>query len=320
MGGARYLVTGGAGFIGSNLVRALADAGEQVRALDDLSFGSWTALDGVRGSVERVTGDIRDPEVAAAACSGVEVVLHHAAIGSVPLSIERPALTDAVNTGGTVTLLEAARLAGVRRFVFAASSAAYGDAPALPKREDQTPAPLSPYAASKLAGEHYLSAYAALHRMETLSFRYFNVFGPGQRPNGAYAAAIPRFGWAAVTGGAATVFGDGHATRDFCFVDDVVSANLAAAGTARKLTGQVVNVATGRAVTINDVLDAVDAVRGVRVARTYVAARAGDIEHSRADVSAARELLDWAPRTDWRAGLARTLDWLAALAAREGSS
>ncbi|RYE78643.1 MAG: NAD-dependent epimerase/dehydratase family protein, partial [Myxococcales bacterium] len=256
MGKTRYLVTGGAGFIGSNLAAALARAGEPVRAYDDLSTGRWALLDralagGSGAAVERVTADMRDREALARAMAGVEVVFHQAADGSVPRSVDEPLRVDGVNVHGTVAVLEAARHAGVRRVLFAASSAAYGDDPALPKREDMPPAPLSPYAVSKLAGEMYLRVFASLYGLETLSLRYFNVFGPGQLPDGAYAAAIPRLAQAALAGLAPTVYGDGEQTRDFCFIDNVVAANLLAAHSPHRFAGEVVNIAGGRVVSLN---------------------------------------------------------------------
>lgn len=308
---ARYLVTGGAGFIGSNLVLALARAGERVRAIDDLSFGSWDNLDEADPTrVERITGDVRDADLMARASRGVEVVFHEAAIGSVPISIEEPVRADSVNVGGTVAVLDAARRAGVRRVILAASAAAYGDLPGLPKREDMPTAPLSPYAVSKLAAEQYMTVFAALYGIETLSLRYFNVFGPHQRPDGAYAAAIPRFGWAALHREPVTVFGDGETTRDFCFVDNVVAANLAAAGSPHRLAGEVVNVATGTRVSLNQVIAELGEVLGRPPEVTHTDPRPGDVRHSVAAIDKAHELLGYEPRVDWKQGLAPTLDYL----------
>src|SRR5262245_19059952 len=214
----RFLVTGGAGFVGSNLVSALVDAGERVRVLDNLSTGCWENLDGVvhSSAVERIQGDIRDPEIVARATKGIDVIFHQAALGSVPRSVELPVESNSVNVGGTVTLLDSARHQGVRRVIFAASSSAYGETPVLPKREDMPPMPLSPYAVSKLACEQYLKVFGAIYGMETVSLRYFNVFGPNQSPTGAYAAAIPRFIDAALAERPIQIFGDGEQTRDFC--------------------------------------------------------------------------------------------------------
>ncbi|MCC6213420.1 MAG: SDR family oxidoreductase [Polyangiaceae bacterium] len=313
--GARFLVTGGAGFIGSNLVAALVRAGERVRVVDNLSTGYWENLGELRGSaqVEAITADIRDPSAMSGACAGVEVVLHQAALGSVPRSIEDPVTSDAVNTGGTVTLLEAARRAGVRRLVLAASSAAYGDSPTLPKHEAMPANPLSPYAVSKLAGERYLEVFARLHGLETISLRYFNVFGPHQRPDGAYAAAIPRFGSAALRGEPITIYGDGETTRDFSYVENAVTANLAAAAAPRRFTGEVINIATGRRVSLNAVVAAIGERLGRPIEVVHAAPRPGDVRHSLADVSRAEELLGWRPLVHWEEGLGPTLEFLRTL-------
>jgi UDP-glucose 4-epimerase len=315
---ARHLVTGAAGFVGSSLVRALCDAGEPVRALDRRS--DFSLLADCEGRYERVVADVRDRAACAAACRGVEVVFHQAALVSVPLSIEQPHECDSINAGGTVALLEAAVAAGVRRFVVASSSAVYGDAPGLPKDESMPPAPLSPYAASKLAAEHYLEAFAAFSRLQTVSLRYFNVYGPGQEPEGPYAAAIPRFLWAAVRGERLTVYGDGEATRDFVFVDDVVRANLLAAGAAGPLRGEAINVATGRTATVNAVVARVRAAVGHPLEVVHAEPRSGDILHSVADIRRAGERLGWQPRVAWEAGIVPTLDWLRGLDARRRSA
>lgn len=318
----RYLVTGGAGFIGSNLALALGRSGERVRVLDDLSFGRAENLTGAAGAenVELIVGSICDAQVVERAMSGIEVVFHHAAIGSVPLSIEEPVRADAVNVGGTVRVLEAARRAGARRVVFAASSAVYGDAPEQPKREPMTPRPLSPYAVSKLAGEHYLSVFSSLYGLETIGLRYFNIFGPGQRPDGAYAAAIPRFLSAALAGDPLTVFGDGAQTRDFCFVDNVVHANLLAAATPRRLTGEIVNIASGTTVVLSELIGAIGELLGERPVVRSEPPRRGDILHSSADISRARELIGYEPRVTWRAGLAPTAEFLRRLGGARGAS
>jgi UDP-glucose 4-epimerase len=306
----RYLVTGGAGFIGSNLVATLVTAGERVRVLDNLATGRWAHLDGIRDAshVERVEGDIRDPAAVARAAEGVEVVFHQAALGSVPRSVESPIESDAVNTGGTVTVLDVARRQGVRRVVFAASSSAYGETPALPKREDMAPLPLSPYAVTKLACEHYLKVFAGIYGLETVSLRYFNVFGPNQTPDGAYAAAIPRFVDAALGGRPITIYGDGGQTRDFCFIDNTVQANLKAATTANKLTGQVVNVACGERISLNQLLANIGEVTGTKIEADYHPERAGDVRDSLADIGRARSLLGYEPLVDVKEGLRRTVE------------
>ncbi len=311
----RYLVTGGAGFIGSNLTIALAKQGERVRVVDDLSTGFWENLSSVSdGQVETIAADIRDGEAMSKAMQGVEVVFHHAALGSVPLSIEDPVRADSVNVGGTVQVLEAARHAGVRRVIFAASSAAYGDEPSLPKHEGSPIAPLSPYAVSKLAAERYAAVFSALYGLETLSFRYFNIFGPHQRPEGAYAAAIPRFLWAALTGAPLTIYGDGQTTRDFCFVDNVVAANLLAANTPKKLSGERVNIATGTSVTLSEVVQTIGAQLGKELEVRHEAVRVGDVRHSSASIEKAKELLGYEGNCDLRRGLPRTIDFLRDLA------
>jgi UDP-glucose 4-epimerase len=313
----RYLVTGGAGFIGSNLVLALTAAGERVRVLDNLVTGRWEHLDGIpaQSLIERMEGDIRDAATVARAAEGVEVILHQAALGSVPRSVETPIESDEVNTGGTVTVLDVARRQGVRRVVFAASSAAYGETPALPKREDMAPLPMSPYAVTKLAGEHYLKVFAQIYGLETLNLRYFNVFGPNQTPDGAYAAAIPRFIDRALSGQPISIFGDGEQTRDFCYIDNTVRANLLAASSPKKLSGEVVNIAGGRRIGLNELCVEIGRAMGQAVAVEHLAPRAGDIRHSLADIGAARELLGYEPLVRWEDGLAPTVAYLRALRA-----
>lgn len=316
----RYLVTGGAGFIGSNLVKALAHAGERVRVVDNLATGFWENLGELRGSdrVECITADIRDQDAMARACAGVRVVFHQAALGSVPRSVENPVESDSVNTGGTVVVLDAARRAGVRRVVFAASSAAYGDTPTLPKREDMPTSPLSPYAVTKVADERYMYVFASLYGIETVSLRYFNVFGPNQRPDGAYAAAIPRFLWAALHDQPLTIYGDGETTRDFCFVENAVRANLLAAGCERRLAGEVVNIAGGRRVSLNALVAEIGRVLGRELQVVHAEPRPGDVRHSLADLDRARELFGYEPAVRWEDGLPPTAEWLTRLARERG--
>ena len=311
----RYLVTGGAGFIGSNLVAALAAAGERVRVLDNLSTGRWEHLDGIpeQSLIERIEGDIRDAAIVARASQGVEVVFHEAALGSVPRSVETPIESDAVNLGGTVTVLDVARHQGVRRVIFAASSAAYGETPALPKHEDMTPMPLSPYAVTKLGCEQYLKVFADLYNLETLNLRYFNVFGPNQTPDGAYAAAIPRFLDAALRGQAIQIYGDGEQTRDFCYIDNTVRANLLGATTSKKLSGEIVNIAGGRRIGLNDLCREIGRLMGGDVKVDHVAPRAGDIRHSLADITRAHDLLGYEPKVRWEDGLPATLAYMRTL-------
>lgn len=311
----RYLVTGGAGFIGSNLVAALTAAGERVRVLDNLATGRWENLDGLphQSLIERITGDIRDATAVAAAAKGVEVVLHQAALGSVPRSVETPVESNAVNVGGTVTVLDVARRQGVRRVIFAASSSAYGETPVLPKHEAMEPMPLSPYAVTKLACEHYMKVFAGIYGIETLSLRYFNVFGPNQTPDGAYAAAIPRFIDAALQNRPIPIYGDGEQTRDFCFIENTVSANLLAATSPKKFKGEIINIAGGRRIGLNELCKEISRVLGRDVAVEHLPPRAGDIRHSLADISRAAELIGYAPRVRWEDGIAPTVTYLRTL-------
>lgn len=311
------LVTGGAGFIGSHLVRSLAAQGTRVRVVDNLSSGSLDSLEGVLPDVEFVEGDIRDEALMARATEGISVVYHQAAIASVPLSMERPDLVHAVNVGGTLTVLEAARRAGVRRVVYAASSAVYGNNPQLPKREDLPADPQSPYAAAKHAGELYTQVHYRAFGLETVCLRYFNVFGPGQSPRSQYAAVIPAFLDAALSGRTPVVYGDGGQTRDFVFVEDVVRANLAAASASREACGRSFNVAGGRPVSLNDLLAELGALLGRDIRAEHAPERAGDIRHSYASIDLARQVLGWEPRVSLRDGLARSLEWYRGAASGE---
>ena len=315
MSKARFLVTGGAGFIGSNLVAALVAAGEHVRVLDNCVTGFWEHLDGIedQSKIDRIDGDIRDAEAVARAMAGVEIVFHEAALGSVPRSVEEPIVSDAVNTGGTVTVLDVARHQKVRRLVFAASSAAYGETPELPKHERITPQPLSPYAVTKLACENYLKVFSQMYGLETVNLRYFNIFGLNQTPDGAYAAAIPRFIDAAISDHPIQIYGDGEQTRDFCYVDNAVLANLLAATSPRKFTGEVINVAGGRRIGLNELCREIARVLGREIAVEHTDPRPGDIRHSLADISLAKELLGFEPLVRWEDGLAPTLAYLSAL-------
>ena len=316
---ARYVITGGAGFIGSNLASTLADEGQSVRVVDNLVTGYWDNLD-EHPTVERVTADIRDASALSQAFAGAEVVFHQAALGSVPRSIDNPVETDSVNAGGTVNVLNAARLAGVKRVVFAASSSAYGDTEVLPKQEDMPGSPRSPYAVTKLAAEHYMRVFASIYGLETVALRYFNVFGPRQRPHGNYAAAVPRFVWAAIHNKPITIFGDGEQSRDFCFIKNAVDANLRAARTETKLTGQVINVAGGRRTTLNNLVAKLQELMGSDLNVTYTEPREGDVRHSLADISRAKELLGYEPLVRWEDGIEPTIDYLRSLAERSGKA
>jgi nucleoside-diphosphate-sugar epimerase len=303
---ALHLVTGGAGFIGSSIAEALLASGERVRVLDDFSSGRRENLEGLPGHLELIEGTIVDPATVKRAVEGVQTVFHEAAIPSVSRSVENPQATMLAGAQGTTIVLDQARHARVRRVVFAASSSAYGDTPILPKVEAMEPQPLSPYAASKLTGEHLMRIFAQLYDLETVSLRYFNVFGPRQDPKSDYAAVIPKFLTAAIRKQRATVYGDGEQTRDFCHIDNAVRANLLAAGTSRKLTGQIVNVACGERTSLNQLLKYIAELAGAWIEPQYLEARAGDIRDSLADISVARELLGYQPSVDIREGLKRT--------------
>jgi len=309
MSARKALVTGGAGFIGSHLVDRLLADGWSVRLLDDFSSGREANLAHLNGSAELLRGDLRDRALLARALAGVEVVFHQAAVPSVPRSVAEPERTNDVNVTGTLGVLEASRTAGVRRVVFASSSSAYGDTPVLPKVETLPPCPLSPYALQKYAGERYCQLYHRLYGLETVALRYFNVFGPRQDPASEYAAVIPRFATACLAGEAPVVYGDGEQTRDFTFVGDAVAANVLAADAAFA-SGEVVNVAGGRRVSLNELLREISALTGASVAARYQPARAGDVRDSLADLGRARALLGYEPKTDLRSGLARTLEHL----------
>lgn len=303
---ATILVTGGAGFIGSSIAEALLAAGETVRILDDFSSGRRQNLESMKGKVELIEGTIVDPDTVKRAMTGCSVVFHEAAIPSVARSVEDPQRSMLANVQGTTVVLDVARHVGVRRLVFAASSSAYGNTKELPKVETMTPEPLSPYAVSKLAGEHLLRNFSDLYGLETLSLRYFNVFGPKQDPTSQYAAVIPNFITAAIRGEAPTVHGDGGQTRDFCFIDNVVAANLGAMNTANKLAGQVVNIACGERISLNQLLDILGEEVGRTIDRKYTEPRAGDVRDSLADISRARALIGYEPKVDVRAGLKKT--------------
>ncbi len=303
---ALHLVTGGAGFIGSSIAEALLASGETVRVLDDFSSGRRENIESLPGRVELFEGTIVDPNVVARAAQGVETVFHQAAIPSVVRSVENPQATTLAGVQGTTVVLDVARRVGVRRVVFAASSSAYGDTPTLPKTETMTPEPLSPYAASKLTGEHLMRIFSGLYGLETVSLRYFNIFGPRQDPKSEYAAVIPKFVTAAIKKQRPVVFGDGEQTRDFCYIENAVRANLLAAGTSRKLRGEVLNIACGERTSLNQLIKYVGELAGVRLEPEYRPTRPGDVRDSLADIRAAREVLGYEPMVDVREGLKRT--------------
>ncbi len=303
-------VTGGAGFIGSHLVDALLDAGATVRAIDDLSNGRPENLASARRCDDRFTfveGSILDDAALDAATAGASVIFHEAALGSVPRSFREPRLYLEVNATGTLSVLEAARRHEVERVVYAASSSAYGDQPELPLRESMLPRPMSPYAAAKLAAETLMRAYAFTYGLATVSLRYFNIFGPRQRPDSAYAAVIPRWITAMQRGERPTVFGDGTQTRDFTYVENAVRANLLAATCAHELRGDVFNVACGASYSLVDLITALAETLGVDPSFDRADARAGEVVRSWADISRAREVLGYEPAVDFHEGLRRTV-------------
>jgi UDP-N-acetylglucosamine/UDP-N-acetyl-alpha-D-glucosaminouronate 4-epimerase len=304
----KILVTGGAGFIGSHIAEALVHKGHRVRVLDNMSAGKRENLRPVAADVELLEGDCANPAEARRAAKGMEVVYHQAAVPSVARSVNDPAHSHHHNANATLCVLLAARDAGVRRFFYAGSSSVYGDSPALPKREDMLPRPLSPYAVGKLTGEHYVRIFSSLYGMETLTFRYFNVFGPRQDADSPYSGVISLFATALLSGGTPVIFGDGRQSRDFTFVANVVDGNLRAL-TARGLEGQAVNLATGKRVSLNELLKAMAKEAGAKPRAERQAARAGDIKHSLADVKLARKLLGYRPGMDFAEGLHETIEW-----------
>jgi UDP-N-acetylglucosamine/UDP-N-acetyl-alpha-D-glucosaminouronate 4-epimerase len=317
--GSRYLVTGGAGFIGSHIVEALIRRGDDVVVLDNFSTGRRDNLEVAvreagagRPGPTVIEGDIRDPETVRRAMAGVTHVLHQAALPSVQRSVEDPIASHAVNATATLDLLVAARDARVRRFVYASSSSVYGDTPQLPKVETMPVSPLSPYAASKLAGEHYCRMFHPLYGLETVSLRYFNVFGPRQDPNSQYAAVIPNFVRAATRRESPTVFGDGLQSRDFTYVENAVQANLLACEASAAASGRAYNVACGVATTLLDLLRLLGSIVGATIRPDHGAARAGDVRHSLAAIDAARERLGYQPGVGLEEGLRRTVDWFRA--------
>jgi len=302
-------VTGGAGFIGSNLVRALLERGDVVRVLDNFSTGNRANLADLRDDVEVIEGELRSYERVHAAVRGVEVVFHQGALPSVPRSVQDPLTTSAVNVEGTLNVLLAARDEGVRRVVFASSSSVYGTQQRFPLHESAQPDPISPYGVAKLAAERFCVSFSRVYPLETIALRYFNVFGPRQDPQSEYAAVVPRFIAEVAAGRPVPVYGDGEQSRDFTYVGNVVGANLLAADAAGT-NGAVLNIATGRSVTVNQLADAVGAVLGREVARTHLPARPGEVQASWADVGEARSLLGWEPAVGLEEGLRLTVDSL----------
>jgi UDP-N-acetylglucosamine/UDP-N-acetyl-alpha-D-glucosaminouronate 4-epimerase len=301
------LVTGGGGFIGSHLARALVQRGEQVRVLDNGETGGTHRLADVIDEIEWVDGDIRDRSTVERACAGVDTVFHHAAIASVPRSVEQPQMANDVNVNGTLNVLAAATVNGVRRVVFASSSAVYGDNPETPKHETLSAAPTSPYGVQKLAAEMYVSMWPQLYGLETVSLRYFNVYGPGQDPQSDYAAVIPRFIAAAIAGAPITIHGSGEQSRDFININDVIAINLLAA-TSASAVGAVLNVGTGRSVTVLALVDQIGRALSRRVEVRHGPSRPGDIFESVADITRLRSILGYEPQVSFADGIASTVD------------
>lgn len=303
------VVTGGAGFIGSHIAAALDRSGARVRVLDDLSTGHRENLEEIGGNIDFIEGSVADESLVLKALEDAELVYHEAAIPSVPRSVEAPRQTHVASVDGTFSLLLAARDRKVKRVVYAASSSAYGDQPTLPKVEHMLPDPLSPYAVGKLVGEYYCQVFTRVYGLETVSLRYFNVFGPRQDPGSQYSGVVSRFISSLFSGERPVIYGDGEQSRDFTYIENVVAANLSAAN-AKGAEGKVINVANGERVTLNELLAVLKELTGKHdVTADYLAPRVGDVRHSLADISLARELLGYQSRVDLREGLKRTIDW-----------
>jgi UDP-glucose 4-epimerase len=308
-----FLVTGGAGFIGSHIATALVERGDRVRVLDNLSTGDRQNLAHLDGRVELIVADLLDRDAVAKAVAGVDCVFHEAALASVPRSVAAPLETNAACVTGTVNLLDAARQAKVRRVVYAGSSSAYGDLPASSKRETDLPMPLSPYAAAKLAAECYCAAFTATYGLETVTIRYFNVFGPRQDPKSEYSAVIPLFVTAMLAGKRPTIYGDGKQSRDFTYIDNIVHGNLLAADSPAAV-GRTINVACGTSINLLELVAAINGALGTRIEPIHADPRPGDVRDSMADISLARTLLGYAPIVDFAEGLRRSIDYYRSLA------
>jgi UDP-glucose 4-epimerase len=304
----KFLVTGGAGFIGSNICRKLISQGCFVRVLDNLLTGKKANLADIIDKIEFIEADMGNETTARSAVKDIDVILHQGALPSVPRSVADPAATHKHCLDATFTLLLAARDAGIKRFVYAASSSIYGDDPTLPKVETMLPCPLSPYAAAKLAGEHYCSVFYKVFGLETICLRYFNVFGPYQDPTSQYAAAIPAFATAILKDQPSTIFGDGQQSRDFTHVDNIVEANLLAAR-AEHTAGNVLNIACGQAVTVNETIDAINELTGKNIKPIHTDSQTGDVKHSLADITLAKKTIGYKPTVSFNEGLRRTIHW-----------
>jgi len=307
-----YLVTGAAGFIGSSIARRLCEDGQTVRGIDNLVTGHMENLSGFLDRMDFRQGDIRDAALMRSLCDGVDVIFHEAALPSVPKSVLDPVSSHQANIDGTLSVLMAAREAGVRRVIYAASSSAYGESPTLPKHEDMPTAPISPYAVQKLAGEHYMQSFARVYGMETVCLRYFNVFGPNQAADSPYSGVLAKFITLMLSGVSPVIHGDGNQSRDFTYIDNVVHANLlAAAAPASQVSGKVYNVACGQRVSLLATYDLVADIIGFRKQPLFGSPRTGDIQHSLADISRARQDFGYRPIVTFSEGLRRTVDWYA---------
>jgi nucleoside-diphosphate-sugar epimerase len=304
----KFLVTGGAGFIGSNICTKLVSQSCFVRVIDNLLTGKKSNLAGIADKIEFIEADMGNADAARAAMKGIDVVLHEGALPSVPRSVDDPAATHRHCVDATFTLLMAARDAKIKRFVYAASSSAYGDTPTLPKVETMPVNPLSPYAAAKLMCEYYCSVFYKVFGLETISLRYFNVFGPHQDPTSQYAAAIPAFVTSILKDTPPTIYGDGEQSRDFTYVDNVVEANLLAAR-AKQTKGEVINIACGEAITVNAIIDMINKIVGKNVKPTYLPSRKGDVKHSLADITQAKKLIGFKPVISFKDGLKKAIEW-----------
>jgi nucleoside-diphosphate-sugar epimerase len=304
----RYLVTGGAGFIGSNIVEELICKGKKVRVLDNFSTGKMDNLNAFMNDIELVQGDLRYLNSVIEAMAEVDYVIHQAALPSVPRSVETPLESNDNNTNGTLNILYAARKMGVKRVVYAASSSAYGESATLPKVETMNPDPLSPYAVNKLVGEYYCSVFSHVYGLETVILRYFNVFGPRQDPTSYYSAVIPKFIKALLENKSPTIFGNGQQSRDFCYVENVVSANILACS-APDAVGEVINIACGERITLNELYQSLCKILNVSTPATYADSRPGDIKHSLADIEKAKRLLDYKVLVNLHKGLEKTARW-----------
>jgi UDP-glucose 4-epimerase len=306
----KVLVTGGAGFIGSNLTEALLQRGHSVRVLDDFSTGKRENLifDKAYPSLEIIEGDLRDLRSCQKAVQGMEYVFHQGALPSVQRSVEDPETSNAVNVGGTLNILLAARERGVKRVMYAASSSIYGDTPTLPKHEGMSPNPLSPYALQKYIGEQYCRLFYQLYGLETISLRYFNIFGPKQDPNSLYSAVIPKFIDALLQGRPPIIFGDGEQSRDFTYIENVVQANLLAMG-ADHLHGETINIACGKRISLNQLLSVLKEILGSKQSPVYQEPRKGDVKHSLADIRMGKETINYEPKVGIEAGLKKTVDF-----------